>query len=457
MTEAPADDIENVDAERALLGLILNDDRLLWEVSGRLTRDDFSDERNRIIFVAIGTLTDQGRSIAAPILAAQVAPSWGDFSPNAKGYIAAIKTNAPTGTNVADLIEAVLHVASRRRLVEACNAIFASVTSVALDTSVEELKAEAVRLIEATDSSVPDQAQPMSLLISQVLTDANAVMTGERPRGIKSGLKCFDDLVGAMLPGNLIVLGGETGSGKTALATVIGVKVAEQGIPVHITSMEQDGVELAARTVAAYSGFTAEDITNGALTNEQMEKVFDRSGAISGLPIWIDSAPSQSVKTMQSRIGRSQIRHGVKLAIIDHLQFAKPEKSRGKEHEEIRQVVDDIKAMAKRLKIPVILISHVHRVTDTWTVKTAQDIRRPLLRDLYGSSAIEKAADGVIFVHRPQWFLERASPGKQRPQWEADMARWAGKAELVLPKRRGGKGFGVRECTFNESVTWFSD
>lgn len=454
----PADEgIESVDAERALLGLILKDDRNWWDVAGRLAPDDFFDERNGIVFSGMVLLADQGKPIGRANLSAQIKGQWGEFSPNAPGYVAYVAGSAPDGMGVGDVIDVVLHASGRRRLVHACNAIYDRASSVAIDTPIEEVRAEAIALIEAADQNTPDQAQSMSVLVSQVLAEANAVSTGERPRGIKTNFDGFDDLVGPMRPGQMIVLGGETGGGKTALATVVGVKVAEQGIPVHFTSLEMGADELAARIVSAHTGFSAETITDGSLSVAELERLFDRSGHVAELPIWIDGAPSQSVKTIQSRIARAQIRHGVKLAVIDHLQFIKPEKSKGKEHEEIRQVVDDVKAMAKRLKLPVILVSHVSRVTETWNIRTALDIRRPLLRDLYGSSAIEKAADAVIFVHRPQWFLERCSPGKRQTEWEADMARWAGKAELVLPKRRGGKGHGVKEVSFNESLTWFSD
>jgi replicative DNA helicase len=178
---------------------------------------------------------------------------------------------------------------------------------------------------------------------------------------------------------------------------------------------------------------------------------------LKNLPLYIDDQPRLNVGMLHARVSRDMIRHGIKLAVIDHLQYVRSD-IRGEERQQIQQVVDDIKAMAKRLGIPVILVSHVTRPSEYRPISQASDIRLPTLNILYGSSAIEKAADMVVFVHRPIWYLERSTPlPRLKPEWEAAKIEWEGKAQLVLPKRRGGKGYATRLCDFDEPTTWFSD
>lgn len=447
-----APSLENVEAERAVLGLLLRDDRRWWDIADRLIPSDFADVRNRMVFDGMALLVGQGRPIVKQVLLSQCCGSeW------VTDHLDWIIQESPEGGDIGVYVDAILHASGRRRLIKVAGTIYDKACNASLDISIEEIRGEAVALIESTNSTGPEQAESLSDLVGKVLVDTQEAINGNRPAGIQTGFASFDELVGPLLPGQLIVIGGETGAGKTALALQIGAMVAERKVPVYIASQEMDGSELTTRLLAVHSQLPSDKIAVGELTDKELERLFERGQHTKTLPMWIDSTPSQMVKTLQARIARSIAKHGVKLAIIDHLQFIKPERSRGKEHEEIRQSVDDIKAMAKRLRLPVILLSHVSRSADVWMIQTAMDLRRPTLRDLYGSSAIEKAADAVVFVHRPYWFLERASPGKRKAEWECDMLRWQGKAELILPKRRGGRGYGEKEVYFNEPLTWFHD
>jgi replicative DNA helicase len=115
--------------------------------------------------------------------------------------------------------------------------------------------------------------------------------------------------------------------------------------------------------------------------------------------------------------------------------------------------------MAKKLGVPWILLVHLRR-PDAHGIKLAKDIRRPNIYELYGASAIENAADAVLFVHRPSVILQDARPADgagHYEQWKWDLDRWRGRAEIVLGKRRAGKGRGFRECAFREDITWFDD
>lgn len=451
--DAPAP-LENEAAEAALLGKILRDDRL-WYEAAELEPEDFSAPRHRLIFRGMQALNKAGRSIQPVILLSQIGEWDRGQEKTISAYVDEISA-FESKSKIGDLLSAVMHAAGRRKLLKAGEEIIDLALTAPFEKSIDEIRASSVKLIESADNRTSDDAVSIRELVAEVIDGARNTLKSGTRKGISSGLRSFDELVGPMLPGQLIVIGGETGAGKTALATQIGVLVAEQNIPVHMVSMEMEGQEIAARLLAYYSEISAERLMTGELSEQEFNLVFEEGQKLI-FPFMIESKPPQSVGTIQAHIARSQIKFGTKLGIIDHLQFERPDNTKSSEHEQIRQCVDDTKAMAKRLGIPIILLSHVSRISDPEAIRVAADIKRPTLRHLYGSSAIEKAADAVVFVHRPAWHLERATGGSKEGQRLIDLDQWKGKAELVLPKRRGGKGHGIRTCQFDEERTWFHD
>lgn len=466
--KAAAPSLVNVEAERVVLGKILSDDRVWFDVADRLCADDFGDKRHVSIYRGMVALVAQGRSITTPALLSQI----GDIEPiddvNLASYLVGSAADAQKPEYkrlpVWHFGEIVLHRAGCRSLINAADEIKASANAAAIDTPLEDLRTTARALIAANDTDAGD-AQSIGDLMGNVISMASEAAKRGKPLGIRTGLKAWDDLVGPLLPGRIIILGGETSSGKTALAVQVAVMLAEQGIASHISELEMEGSEIAARVLAHAAQISSQKIIDGEVSDADLDKMMAAGAELVKLPIWIDSRPRQAVSTIQAKLSRMQAQHDIKVAVVDHLQYVRPDDPRAHENVQIKQVADDLKAMAKRLQMPVIVLSHVSRQTDFSLISCANDVKRPTLASLYGSSAIEKSADAVIFVHRPGWFLERATPTPKFKQtvneakaiWELDKMRWEGKAELVLPKRRAGKGYGVRECSFEDEFTWFSD
>jgi replicative DNA helicase len=460
----PPPALRNDDAERAVLGRVLIDPASFGDMAARLNPESFADVRNRHIWRGIVALMQTYGTVSRPTLMSQIGDDEdsGDTVSLAT-YLAGLTALAAQpeqlAVQAAQLADAVAHPAARRDLVAAADQIRDMAMVAALDLPIDELRARADRLIAANDNRAVSESRPIGTAVSDVIRAAHeAAKTGTRP-GIRTGFKAFDSLVGAMLPGQLIVIGGETSSGKTALAMGLAYRVAVQKIPVGVTSLEMSETELVMRYLAQFSGVAVEDIVDAKLKSEDFDRLMQAGERLYDLPITIDDQPRQNVGMLHARANQDIARFGCKLRVIDHLQYVRTDMSRGQEHEQIRQVVDDIKAMAKRLAIPVILISHIARAaTETMRVSQASDIRLPTLNVLYGSSAIEKAADAVLFTHRPVYFLERSTPlPKYEHEHARDMQRWRDRAQLVLPKRRMGKGHGIRECGFDEARTWFSD
>jgi len=451
--------LANIEAERAVLGRLLADDRQYLDVAERIRADHFADARHQRIYRGLQSLAAQGRPMIRQLLLSEMgAESSEDDQIDLAGYLAALQAGAPDfKIPVGEFVDAVLHAAARRRGIEEAQWLIEQFQEAKLSRTLEELFAEGTRRLGAAMGDETDDARQIGEIAEAVVTDAQERWMAETPAGLKTGLTAFDDLVGSMMAGDLVVIGGLASSGKTALSVQLGILAAQAGTPVFMVSLEMEAKAVAARVLATFSQINAQSIREAELDQAKVEKLIEMGRRLRPLPFWIDARPRQTMATIQTRLARAKARNNIGLCIIDHLRYVRPDNNRAEERERLEQVVNDVAAMLKRLQIPGLLLAHQKRYIEPETIRTAKDIRRPLLTDFYGSSAIENAADVALFVHRPSWWLERISPApKYEAEHAADLEKWRGKAELVLVKHRSAKGSGVRTCRFDEQTTWFS-
>lgn len=446
----------NEEAERVLLGKILADDRRYYDIADRLRPEDFGTKNNQEIYRGMQALSAKGTPIMRASMQSQLISVQAIDGLEVPVYLAAIVSDAckaEYSQPVEHFARIVEHNSARRKLIEAAREIKDRAASATLDVPVEELHGFANAVISKMDAVGEEDSIPFLELMTKVLQQASI-----NKSGVETGMHPFDHLVGPMRPGQLIVIGGETASGKTALVLQLAYMIATRGTPVEVFELEMSAEEVGQRWESLISGVPVNRISSPKeLEFDDHERMASASFKIGRLPLYVDEHAAVPVSLIQSRLARAIRKRDVKIAIVDHLQYVRPNNDRANENVQIRQVVDDIKAMAKRLQIPIMLVSHVHRQAERVPAETADQIKRPDLRDLYGSSAIEKAADVVVFVHRPYYFLQRCNPrADNKSQHECDLIRWQGRAEFVLCKNRQRKGYGVMECDFNEELTAFN-
>lgn len=459
----PAPALSNIEAERAVLGWLLADDRAWLDVSERIRPDHFSDGRHQRIYRGLASLARQGRPLLRQLLLSEIGDeSAEDDEIELGAYLAALQAGAPKEA-VTEFIDAVLSTWSRRRGVEEADWLRNEFQQSRLSAvgSIEEIVSEGHRRLSSIIGDSGDEAVRIGDLADTLVSRTQEIWQSKRPAGMIAGLPFIDELIGPLLPAQVIGLGGLTASGKTALAVQWGYTLALSGAPGMMFSLEMEALEIATRVIARLAEMPANKFAEADTMNEtEMERLIEMARRAREVPFYIDARPRPSVSTIQTRVARAQARHGIKFVVIDHLQYIRADNPKADQHERLAQVADDIKAMAKRLQIPVILLSHLNRYVDIATIKTGRDIRRPSLNHLFGSSAIEKAADAVLFVHRPWAILQDARPAKSAKhynQWVDDCFKAEGKAEIILGKRRNGKGRGIRQCLFDDKLTWFSE
>ena len=462
----------NIEAEQTLLGSILvHSEAALDEVASIVEPDDFYEPLHAEIFNAIVTKFHRGES--ATLMSIKPHLAFLDEQEEYKAiggtkYLAMLCSHAAGFVSVREYAKAVKDASMRRGLALLGNEISEKAFDAPVDVTpaeiVEELEDELTRL-----ATVSDRAEPASAVSAamQVASDARAVTEGRAPpKGIESGLWAFDAANGLMMPTDLIVIGGSTSMGKTALVQQLLWNAAKTfrggdngerlfGARCVAFSMEMSKEQYVTRHLSQVSDLDSEKIEKGDLTPSEMDDLERAAFSMDGLPLWIEDGRGMKASRIRSICRRQKRKHGLDLVLIDHLGFIAAPFPRMGSVEAKEHNVSAMKTLAMELKCPVLLISHLNR--GLW----ARDDKRPQLSDLHGASAIEKDADVVSFVHRDSYYLDKQKPDDQNSpeyiEWADLYQKVKGKAEIINAKRRRGRAGQSYTCLFNEERTTFSN
>jgi replicative DNA helicase len=214
---------------------------------------------------------------------------------------------------------------------------------------------------------------------------------------------------------------------------------------VGVFSLEMSAEQLAMRLLSAQAELSSDDLRRGKLRDMDFKKVVQASQDLAGRPLFIDDTPALSVAALRTRARRLKRRHGLSLLVVDYLQLVRPASTSAQVNrvQEIAEITQGLKAIAKELNIPVLALSQLSRAVEQ------REDKRPQLADLRESGAIEQDADVVMFVYRDEYYQERSEP-KQRPEetrerfeeryqgWQRRYEESRGIADLIIAKQRNG-------------------
>jgi replicative DNA helicase len=297
-----------------------------------------------------------------------------------------------------------------------------------------------------------------AVLTSAVTMVEAAYHKDSRVTGVPTGMIDLDDKLGGLQPSDLVILAGRPSMGKTALAITIAANAAATQAAgpdaaelhgatyaVGVFSLEMSAEQLAMRLLSAQAELSSDDLRRGKLRDMDFKKVVQASQDLAGRPLFIDDTPALSVAALRTRARRLKRRHGLSLLVVDYLQLVRPATSSPQTNrvQEIAEITQGLKAIAKELHIPVLALSQLSRAVEQ------REDKRPQLSDLRESGAIEQDADVVMFVYRDEYYQERSEP-KQRPEetrerfeeryqgWQKRYEESRGIADLIIAKQRNG-------------------
>lgn len=441
----------NIEAEQALLGAILVNNRALDRCTN-LRAEDFFDPVHAVLFDVMRGQYAQNESVNAVTL-----KSFSDAMPQITERLSVFDyvkrlVSAGDTSNVSGLVNVVLEMSKRRSLIMVANELVSSAHDIAAPDEAIEQAESALYSLRDRGSNSRRVVSIHSAMVEALDATEAAYKRGTGLCGISTGITMLDDVLAGLAPSGLYVLAGRPGMGKSALAVNVAFNAAEAGTPVGMLSLEMSSMELGQRVLAERSGVPGWALRKGDIRSDaQWHSLIKTIDAQKSVPFYIDQSGGITTAQMAMKARRMASKYKLGLLVVDYLQLVNGSKNTGNRVQEVTEITVTLKALAKELGIPVLALSQLSRNVEH------RDNKRPMLADLRESGSIEQDADCVMFVYREAYYLERAKPeegNKEFTVWQADMARKSGLSEVIVAKNRHGP-LGTAELAFDANTMTF--
>jgi replicative DNA helicase len=473
---------QNIEAEAALLGALMIDNRLVEDVQLKLQPHHFFEPLHGRIYESILRMTDANR-VANPVTLRPLFEA--DESMKEVGgpaYLAQLTGSGAAVIGARDFAQQIYDLALLRALI----GVGRDLVEGALDTSEEVAplaqieKAETELYKVAEEGGADGKAKSFAEATRDALAMAErALNSGGHLSGITTGLDSLNSKIGGMHKSDLIIVAGRPGMGKTALATNMAFNTARRfirdtvedgiepaksaGAGVALFSLEMAADQLATRILAEPSGISSENLRMGKISQQEFRQLARAAAELQSLPLYIDDTPGLTIAALRTRARRLKRQKGIGMVIVDYLQLLQGtgRNSNDNRVQEISEISRGLKQLAKELDVPVIGLSQLSRAVEQ------REDKRPQLSDLRESGSIEQDADIVLFIYREDYYVTAREPKAPKDdddikiveayaQWQQDMGRVYGLAEVIVAKQRHGSTGKVR-LKFDSRITKFSD
>lgn len=465
----------NMEAEQALLGILLYDNAAYERLSDNLQARCFYEPFHQRLFQSIETHVRKGQ-LAEPILLADEFKNDPAFQElGGLRYLADLVDRAPPAANVGDYARVIFDLSLRRELIRIGGDIATAAQGGGGDekrTARDQIESAEQQLYSLAESGAASSGFVSfgDALRGAVEMTAEAYSRDGGMSGIATDLIDLDQKIGGLHPSDLVVLAGRPSMGKTALATNIAFNIAKkyayeiqpdgtkktvQGGVVAFYSLEMSAEQLALRMLADASGVSGDRLRKGEIDASEFGRVRDAAMELQEAPLYIDATGGISIAKLTARARRLKRQVGLDLIVVDYLQLVTGSDlgANANRVQEVSQITMGLKALAKELACPVIALSQLSRQVE------ARDDKRPQLSDLRESGSIEQDADMVWFVYREAYYVGRAEPREGTPEhltWQEEMDRLHGLAEVIIAKQRHGP-IGTVRLSFNSDTTRFGN
>jgi replicative DNA helicase len=461
----------NIEAEQAVIGAVLLDNKVFDKIEGLVEAQHFYEPLHALIFEKCVSLR-RADKLASPVIVAQALKGNPAFE-DAGGAFYLQKLAAAGVAVIAprDYAKLVHELAFRRELMRIGEELRANAldNDLSADSQIESAEG---RLFELAEHGTVERGfEPFMRATTRAIEIAeSAFKRSGHIAGIATGLTDLDQKLGGLYPSDLIIIAARPGMGKTSLATNIAFNIAkafrqepnEKGVMrtvnggvVAFFSLEMASEQLALRILSEQSEIASEKIRKGLINIDEFRRLAAVSAQISTIPFHIDQTGSIPISTLTARARRLKRRHGLDLVVIDYLQLmtTSGKKSHDSRVQEVTEITQGLKALAKELNVPVIALSQLSRAVEQ------RENKRPMLSDLRESGSIEQDADIVLFIYREEYYLESQEPRAgtaEHEEWMRKAEGAHGVAELLIEKHRHGPTGSVR-VQFNREFTRFGD
>jgi replicative DNA helicase len=430
---------QNIEAEAAVLGGVLLDNEVLNECLSIIEVDDFYRESNRKIFWALCSIADSGGPVD-PVILSNFLKERGDLEKvGGASYISELQDNSISSANIEHYCRIVKSKSTLRKIIAASSETLAAAYSangatpeVVLDDAQRALMEISIEQ-KRNDVRGSWEICKSTIKVIEARHEANSLVTG-----LSTGFRDLDNWTSGLQDSELVIIAGRPGMGKTAFATNVAENIVLSGSPVVIFSLEMSSEGLMTRILSSRTGIDSRRLRRGSISAGDWPRLVQAVDQVSRVPLFIDDSSTLTPIQLKSRARRLKIEHGLKLIIVDYLQLMTVAGRHETREREIAEISRSLKALAKELRIPVVVLSQLNRQVDS------RPSRRPGLADLRESGAIEQDADVIMFLYRDEVYNQSEDNPERRL------------AEVIIGKQRNGP-VGKIKMRFEAERTRFYD
>lgn len=411
----------SLEAERAVIGGILLENEAIHTVLELIGPEDFYSDANGRIYEAMLALIGRSQPVDHITLRAELVSRGKLAAVGGDEYLLDLTNTIPTVAHIEAHAQIIKEKALVRRLITACHEIAAQGYG---DYG------EAKNFLDYAEAAVFGIAkerarspyQHVKEIVMQTFEEINeAAKRGSAITGIPTGFERLDKMTAGMHPGDLIIIAGRPGMGKTSFALNVGTNAcAATRRATAVFSLEMPKSQLVRRMLCSEARVDAGRMRTGQLVRDDWPKLANAAGVLSELPIFVDDTPAITLLEVRSKARRIQSEHGLGLIVIDYMQLMRSGSRNDSREQEISEISRNLKALAKELEIPIIALSQLNRGVESRGVKD----KRPQLSDLRESGAIEQDADTIWFIYRDEVYNKETVD--------------RGVAEVIIGKQRSG-------------------
>ncbi|MCX6970214.1 MAG: replicative DNA helicase [Verrucomicrobia bacterium] len=437
---------QSLDAEKGLLGSVLLSSTVLDDSISQIEAGHFHLPAHQKIYELLVEMRNAGKPIDLISVTQHLEDRKLLDEVGGASVVTDLLTFVPTAANADYYREILREKYLLRKVITVCTEYAARSYDEQGDVKILVDEVEK-KILEIGEERVSSSIPTMKEMVNDAITSIEQLVANKGGiTGLSTGFHVLDNMTSGLHAGEMFVIAARPSMGKTALAMNIAEHVAlDAGKPVAVFSLEMSSPQLVQRLLCSRARVDSKKLRDGFIGKQELGSISSAAGLLSKAKMFVDDTPGLSILELRAKARRLHNREGIKLVVIDYLQLLRSNSRRAQDNRqiEIAEISSGVKALAKELKIPVIVLAQLNRNPES---RTGESKGRPRLSDLRESGSIEQDADVVALLVREKYYAEDEEARK-----EAE-----GKATLIIAKQRNGPTGDV-PLTFLEDYTRFED
>ncbi len=410
---------QSVEAERSVLGALLQDSNALMLAMELMNEDDFYQPQHAVIFRAMRSLFQQPRAVDLVTMDDELSRTGMLAGIGGAGYLVDLFQSVHTTVNVRHYIDIVLEKSTLRKLIAAAGSISGNCYSQEMELDEILRHAEKSIFDIVMKRTGGDQLEPITTIMPRTYAQLEALEKNRgQIMGVPTGFSKLDRLLTGLHGGELVLVGARPSMGKTSFAINIAANAAHKGKSVAVFSLEMPREQIAMRILCGDARVNMQRARSGTLRPDDWSKLVKALAPISQMRLYIDDTSSVTPAQLRSRCRRLMMDKGLDLIVIDYMQLMSADGKTENRQLEVSEISRKLKGIALELKVPVLACAQLSRAN------TQRASKKPMLSDLRDSGSIEQDADVVMFLHRESYYDEASEDTNT--------------AEVIVAKQRNG-------------------